>query len=665
MDLLFLSAYVALPLVTLWRSRSLAWTIITLVFSVSIAGGVVNFAIDHLAFWTRVGLQWALLVAVLIPAVVAFVRRPFSDTPRHYQFIALGVPVAVLTLFFGVMTTWWTEGLAVTRPVSFLLGHSLAEDNAKWLDFTANMATGSPIEQLVPLGGPLQLVLVFVGTFMGVVSGVLFGGYNEVLVAANTVVYAQFMLVAIAPLALAPLVGIKIRKPVPSGGSFVHIPWPFIWIGALVLVLANLILTKYGHLTLQFTILICTLWVTTFLVWSSVPRARLLTSMVIVLGMTVWLPMNAVAVVVAAGWLIYILIRLIQRQNARTRFAELLVVLTVLVLIWQPLYSSIAFTLGIPTASPGAVSHSVGGSFGAGVQAAAGWMSGAPALGAVFAGLADSTLFEAGGGTEATTPILALLAVFALVAAAVVNSRQRVGRQSYYRFLPILLLTGFALALNTLDQWATGSAPHYGSLKFTFMVAIVAIGSTLPVGLLMLDPQAAGMTLPRWTALGGVLVLLAVDSLLVRSIASARPDQWSPPIPFNNPRTYWWPAEVNGTAEQPIAENPIGCVYLPQGAAAPSGILDSQLSDPQRVYSCTRLLVGLSGKDGEAQPLVDWLRREWLTNSRSWNNVYTYLSEMPDDVLSRPMILLDDGSNVIGIESIRSLLGRYPPTPVS
>ena len=34
---------------------------------------------------------------------------------------------------------------------------------------------------------------------------------------------------------------------------------------------------------------------------------------------------------------------------------------------------------------------------------------------------------------------------------------------------------------------------------------------------------------------------------------------------------------------------------------------------------------------------------------------------MSDDVLDRPVILLDDGSNVIGLESMRSLLDRHPP----
>jgi hypothetical protein len=90
----------------------------------------------------------------------------------------------------------------------------------------------------------------------------------------------------------------------------------------------------------------------------------------------------------------------------------------------------------------------------------------------------------------------------------------------------------------------------------------------------------------------------------------------------------------------------------------------SGLSDAQRVYSCTRQLSGLAGADNSAQPLVDWIRREWLTNTPAWTDVYDGLAAMPPDVLAKPVILLDDGSNVIGLESVQSLLQRFPkPTP--
>jgi hypothetical protein len=401
---------------------------------------------------------------------------------------------------------------------------------------------------------------------------------------------------------------------------------------------------------------IATLWSNTYLVRSAVPRAQVLTSMIVAAGMTVWLPMNAIAAVLVLGWLVVLVARIVRQGRAGADWISLAVVLVVAVSIAEPLRSSVAFVLGSTASAAGMVDTVVGG-MGGGVRAAAGLV--VPTLSPILAGLTESTLFEAGGGTEVATPLLVGLAAVAALAAALVLSRQG-GDRGYVRLLPLGLLAGFAVALNVLDQWATGSAPHYGSLKFTFMVVIVVIAAALPIGLLLIDPRAGGMTAARWTAVGGVVLVLVVDGMLVRSVAAARPEQWSPAIPFDNPRSYWWPADVNGTADQPIASNPVACVYLPQGAKAPSAILDSQLSDAQRVYSCTRLLAGLAGEDAGAQPIVDWLRREWLTNTRAWESVHGYLSAMPDSVLDRPVILLDDGSNVIGLESMRTLLARYP-----
>ena len=657
MDAVFLVLYVVAPILTLWRSRSLAWTVIMLVASVSVFGSLVNFLLDQDHLWTRSQLQWMLAAAVVVPVVVAFLRPAHREAPIRRQALAIGVPVAALLVFLGAVLTFWTDKPAYLNPVSFLMGHAVAEDNAKWLDFAAYLASGDPITQSVAMGGPLQLFLVFVATVMGVVSQVALGGYNEILVAANTVIYGQFLLVALAPLALAPLAEAWIRRPTADGsGRRTRIAWPLIWTGALVLVSAVLLATAYGHLTWQYTAIITTLWSSTFLVASRVPRAALLTSLAVAAGMTVWLPMNVIAIVILIGWLVVLVARGIRGGRAGWDPIGLGLVLVVGIAIWEPIRSSVDFVL---TSTPTAASAVLAG-LGGGVRSAAAVVGAMPGFGWIHTGLADSTLFEAGGGTEKATPILAAMVAVAAIAAAVVASRQGRGRTVYVRLLPVGLLAGFAVALNMLDQWATGSAPHYGSLKFTFLATIVILAACLPVALMLLDPRKSGMTLARWTAVGAVVFLLIVDSMLVRSIAAARPQQWSPPIPFNNPQSYWWPADVNGEAAQPVADNPVACVYLPQGAKAPSAILDSQLSDPQRVYSCTRLLAGLAGEDAGAQPIVDWLRREWLSNTRAWVNVHGYLEGMPDAVLDRPVILLDDGSNVIGLESMRSLLDRYP-----
>ena len=210
---LFLIAYLVLPALTFWRARSVAWTVIALAASVSVFGVLVSFSIDHVRLMSRVDLQVVLLVALLVPAVIAFLRPAHREAPVRRQLVAIGVPFVALAAFFAVVTTLWTDRPAYLTPVSFLMGHAVAEDNAKWLDFAALLASGVPIDQSVPMGGPLQLVLVFVATLMGVVSQVTLGGYNEVMVAANTVIYGQFLLVALAPLALAPLAEAWILRP--------------------------------------------------------------------------------------------------------------------------------------------------------------------------------------------------------------------------------------------------------------------------------------------------------------------------------------------------------------------------------------------------------------------------------------------------------------------
>ncbi|MCX6431884.1 MAG: hypothetical protein NTX29_03570 [Actinobacteria bacterium] len=662
MDIAFLAAYLILPVLAYLRARSVAWVVIAIAGSAGVFGALISFAIDRGHDWTRIELQWTLLVVLAVVTVIAWIW-PFRGTVSfRRQALAILLPVAVLLLVFFVITTFWTDGLAFLKPVSYLIGHSTAEDNAKWLDFTSQFAAGQPIQQAVPMGGPLELMLTFIGTLMGVISLAALGGYNEVAVAANSVVYGQFILVALVPLALAPLAEAKLRAALSGAPSDppaerVLIPAPFIWIAAGVLATISLVVTGYGHMTFQFTLIVAGLWSATFLALSSVPRARLITSLAAAASMTVWLPLNVVAIVVVIGWGVVLLSRGFRfgwRSFDGIGFALLAVVT---VGVFQPVYSSMVYL--VSGTAPSA-SGAIGGGGAGGIAAGA-----APhAFGLGHFGLTDSTLFAANGGTDQAGPILALLAVSAAFVASIVVSRQaQVLRTSAARrFIPLGMLAFFAVIIYSLDFWSTGSGPHYGSMKFTFLVAALALGTCLPLALMLIDPQALGrMTASRWIAIAGIVVLLMVDSVLPRAIALARPDQWSPPIPFENTSgSYWWPADVNGTGTQPIADSPVACVYLPQGATVPSAILASQLSDPQRVYSCTRILAGLTGEDTGAQPLVDWLRREWFSNTPAWSPVYDSLAGMPESVQNKPVILLDDGSNVIGIETVRSLLARFP-----
>ena len=112
------------------------------------------------------------------------------------------------------------------------------------------------------------------------------------------------------------------------------------------------------------------------------------------------------------------------------------------------------------------------------------------------------------------------------------------------------------------------------------------------------------------------------------------------------------------TADQPLTSNPIGCIYLPQGAERPS-----VLTDGQRAYSCTRLLTGVAGQSGPAAGIVSWTLDEWLSNESQWDHYQPYFAQMTPEARSRTLILLDDDSRVVGIASLQSLMDRYPAVP--
>ena len=649
MNWFFLIGFLAIPAWTYWRMRSVSWLVIAVAGSIGIFGAIISFTHDRGHSFTQVQLQWFLLVSLSAILIVSFIwpKRPVTRGVKR-QFLTVWLPLLVLAFLLFYITTLLTEEVAFLRPVGYLIGHGEAEDNAKWLDFTAQWAAGGQIDQGVPLGGPLQLVLTFVGTLMSAASSVLLGGINQVAVAANTVVFGQFFLAISAPLVLAPLAEQRFK-----GKS---IPAPFIWLGGLVTTGAALVVINNGHLTLQFAFLAIGLWSAVYLSEVAIPRAKLVASLATAAAITVWLPLNGLAVVILLGWFFVFARHAFRNGLGQLDWIGVALWAIVTVGVFQPIASSMNYVFDTDILVSAGVP-------GGGMVASAL----IPQLG-IFTGLADTGLFAAAGGTESVGALLGILAVASVFAAGAYlrGSSKNEGKDLYVRFTPIGAVTSFALAIYVLDFWITGGGPNYGSQKFTFLVVVAATTTSLPLALMLLDPDARSkMSVLRWMGVGGVVFLLTLDSIVPRAVAIARPENWSPPIPFNNiSGGYWWPADVNGLSNQPIESNPVACVYLPNGATAPSALVPSGLSDAQRVYACTRQLAGLSGVDTDAQPIVDWLRREWYTNTPAWEPAYANLTQLPDFVLDRPVILLDEGSNVIGLEPLRALLERYKPASV-
>jgi len=364
------------------------------------------------------------------------------------------------------------------------------------------------------------------------------------------------------------------------------------------------------------------------------------------------MPLNAMAAVILGAWLAVFVVRLVRGWVGAVDPVAWGVWLFAAVALWRPISSSLTYVLG------GVVAAAEASPLGGAVRGIS-----AVFVGTMVVGANDSSIFSSPGGTEQATALLVVLAAASLVGAAWVLVRARAGSQ-WRRALglaPVALLLLFAFAITMADFWVTGEGPNYCSATFALVAVIVTVATCAPLAISAFDWPTDRMTLVRWAGVGAVLLVLVADTLLPRALAATRPAQWSPPIPFENTSgSYWYPADVNGTGSQTIADNPVACVYLPQGAPRPTALLESQLSDAQRVYSCTRILTGLAGMESDALILVDWLRREWLTNTPAWAETYPVFEELPEAVKNKEVILLDDGSNVIGVETFGSLLTVYP-----
>jgi hypothetical protein len=642
-NVLFLVAYLGLPIASFVLVRSLTWIVVALAASIAFVGTFINFSIDRGRLWNLPSLQIALLAALLAVFVAALISRRRSSGLPAVSFVRqLTTVIAPVLIGFGfiiVSRLMAAQDAGLFTGVGFLVVRKSAEDNAKWLDFSAQLVTGHQVQQAVPMGGALQLLVVLAVTLLAVVSLIAFGGVNEIFVAANSIIYLQFALVALVPFVLAPLAEARVRA-VKGSAHKGYLPAPVIWIGALVMITGSLAVSGLGHLTLQFVFLTIGLWAAVFIIGTKVPHAYLLTSLAAAMAAFVWFPLTFVTLAIligAAAQIAYMAFR--ARGVHQMPWVPAVLWLVTVVLMWTGMISTLRFMTDNPVAS------GAGGS-GGGVHTAVASLP-----------IRTLELLLNGGGTEQVAPLLAVLALASAVLGAMFVARQRASRSRmarYRPFIPLVLIVGYAIALAVLGTWYAGSGPAYGALKTTFMATIVVLTVTLPLAIMEIDRRRVGLTIVRVLAIVGVIYLLAVDTILPRAFTYLSPQQW--PSIVSETRGYWWPAEVRNVADQSIAANPIGCAFLPQGATAPSA-----LPDGQTAYACTRLLSGLSGMDSTGQPVVDWLRREWLTNTPAWTDVYPGFLDLSPEVLGKRLILLDVGNNVVGLDTIQSFMDRVKP----
>jgi hypothetical protein len=526
--------------------------------------------------------------------------------------------------------------------VGYLINHPQAEDNAKWLHLTAQLADERAIEFSGYAGGPLLLVMSVMAALISVLSLLLLGGINQVAVAANTLVATQFLLVALVPFAFAVFAENRVRIGTGEGAgrrgrsSRLFVPTAAVWTAMLVVALASAIITSYGHLSLQFVFVVLVAWFAVF-VMSGSRWLQLATSLTVVTAASVWLPMTAVA----SALVIVLLVWVVRRRW----WWGLGMLAATVVAAWDALFSSTLYLLGIDLASipvVGAALSPVDGDGG-------GDAGGGPA-GEV---IATAHLFRAPGATEVATPILGVLAVVALLGAVWLLSRSSSasGRSMGWKFAPLMVLAGYIAVVAVMDAVSTATSPNYSLNKSLFALAIVAIGAYLPVALMAPDAPAARMTALRWAGAGVVVLLLTIDTLLPRALSALSPLLW-PSIDSSAP-AYWSAAEVRDQASQPLSSLPVACLFAPPVSEVPTALPLGQES-----YSCTRLLIGLTGSEVTMKGTPVFLQTDWLSQRSNWENLSELVARDAEQNPARAVILMNPSGGLAGIGQLDDIVSR-------
>ena len=625
---IFVVLFTLLPILAWWISRNATMVVVSVAVGFGLGGNLVQTTIALGVGWTVYGLQLLVLAVLLIIVflVTWLSRRGLEKLgSSRRQFLVLGVPALLIGAGLIVLRLMAPDSAGALTAVGYLINHPLAEDNAKWLHLTSQLAQGSEISFNGYAGGPLLLVMSVVASLISVLSVVLLGGVNEVAVATNTLIGTQFLLIAIIPFVFAVFAQGKF-KGLTDTKRFV--PVAATWTAMFVLVLASAVVTSYGHLSLQFILLVLVLWAGVFLLDTPF-LLRLSATSLIATSASVWLPLNVLgfAVIVVA------FVVVIRRRSA---IGGLLVIGTAAV-SWDAIFSSVLYVFGIGAASGTGADD--------GVEGVAATPTGEIA--------ASTHLFKAPGGTEIATPVLGLLAAVAVLIVAWVYLRKQ-GDPSWSAampFLPIAVFGVYTLVITIGDAIITGGAPHYGGQKIMFAFVIMALVAMLPLAL-MLTESSVFLGL----AIGIVLVLLTVDSLLPRALSALSPVLW-PTVDAGAPQ-YWAGAEVNGNADQPISDSPIACFAVPPVSTVPTALPSGQDS-----YACTRLLIGLNALEGKAGSLPNWLQTDWMSNRTNWDEFYGSLVESTQPLAARSVIVMGDEKQLLGLQPWGLVLSRNAPLP--
>ncbi|MDH6256039.1 hypothetical protein [Aurantimicrobium minutum] len=554
--------------------------------------------------------------------VVAFwLSRKRINRKFEFSYIS-ALPVFSFLLALSIIVAKaqsWSLNNAVFSGIGRL---AFAEDNAKWVNFSANVAQGNDLYFNDGTGGALAVIIVLTSVFVAIFSELVLGGPNVVGITVQTIICVQAVLLVLAPLALTPvLMNFRRNMYVEQGFDQVFFQRNIgIFVGTLFsaagLSMGIVATTAMGHLSFAVIILQLSFWATCVLYNWPMRQNWLLITVIGSSQALVWLPLPALSVAIAIAGLFFGAIELRKQRTWARIFTLIGLAINLIVLVW----------LMIPSVTYLASSTSTSTSI---------------------------HLVIAEGGTLA--PKKADLFIFALLVIGCLllcfENRKTFNWKHLIRVYPVMFILGFAVAVAVYDYLVAPIGwPHYGSRKLGYGAILISSVVIAPIGISGFFQKVKF----RW-----LLAPIAIAALVITysftytsfyfSTGLFMPSSWSSSeIRANDGKvqTEHWINKVNPRNEQlnSLEGYPIGCIKVK------NGVIVQELTDQ---YICTRFLISVNALENSSTALV------WPFTSSANTDIIDRLDGLPIAAKSHPFMVINDDGDVVGVVSFDEYMKIY------
>lgn len=603
-------ALVAIVLATLifvtWRTRDFFLGTLFLFGSISLAALILTISAKIFGLLPLAVAQMAIISSLTLMCIVFLV---FKRTDKELGNFQLFLPALSAMLFVAILiakTIGSIENEAIFSGVGRL---AFAEDNAKWLNLSANIAQGNLLNLQDGTNGGLAVLIVISSAFATTYSYISVGGLNIPGITIETVLFAQSALLVSAPLALTPIAKsmYKLRGAgLDASDNQNHKKALIVGlvISSALLIAAVVGTTAYGHLS--FTIILIQL-----LFWSSSVvygwNFRIFWPLLTIIGSSVsliWLPLPLVGAAIALFGLCISSMGYWGKRDFVQLISVIATLLNLIVVIWLAL----------------------------------------PEVGYIAAGSQASTsihLVVAEGGAMA--PKKPEMFIFLIAVVGCILFIRKIGHfwnfNHFVRLFPIAMFAIFTVAVLAYDfVLAPEGWPHYGSRKLSYGVLIIEIALLMPVAMLGYFKFSNKKYVFGWAATATVFMAFVFSNsfqMLQTGLytVSAWTAHQTVDVEGNVVSNYWVEKITPLNAVQTdVSRYPIACVEVNEGEIIRGGI---------EAYSCTRFLISMHALEDSSSALM------WLNSSNATKTIIKQLSNLPTEARTKPIFVLDKKNNSV------------------